>query len=333
MNNLNKISIKIKLLGALLIFLMLSAVTTTIYLNQQNIKDSLVVNIVGKQRMLTQKIAKNIFYINYSKSTDFHQLDQATQEFISTIKTLCNGDLKNGIPPAPTQEIETQLKKVKYLWQDYYENIQNFKHYTLLKEHKLTKTIEQIHQTNITLLNAVDKLVTMYTIHSEKKTEYIRTFQYSVALVFILIFIYSLNKLRAIEEHVNNFMTHSKEILVDRCCDRLQPIELQNESEMEIVEVSDTINTFISKVNSAMDHSNEALLQSQQASQKLEELTHEFDTILDELEDKSTTQKHLNNSEDIVIQSSEELINSTLKLKILKQELEKLTKSCQEMKT
>jgi hypothetical protein len=173
----------------------------------------------------------------------------------------------------------------------------------------------------------------MYTVHSEVKTEYIKSFQYGAALIFIFIFTYSLNKLRSIEEHVNDFMSNSKQLLTNECCDRLQPIELKNESEMEIVEVSDTINTFISKINSAMDHSNEALLQSQQASQKLEELTDEFDTILDELQDKSITQKHLNNSEDIVIQSSEELINSTLRLKILKQELEKLTKSCQDIKS
>jgi nitrate/nitrite-specific signal transduction histidine kinase len=63
MISLNKISTKIKLLGALLIALMVSVISTTIYLNQQNIKDALVVNIVGKQRMLTQKISKNVFYL------------------------------------------------------------------------------------------------------------------------------------------------------------------------------------------------------------------------------------------------------------------------------
>ena len=333
MKNLNKISIKIKLLGALLIILMLSAVTTTLYLNHQNVKDSLVVNIVGKQRMLTQQIAKNIFYIEYAKVDKFKELDSATQEFIHGLNILTNGDMKKGIPSAPTKEIENQLKKVTMLWNSYYTNIDNFKRYTLSKENSLKQTIDNIYQSNTVLLNAVDKLVTMYTVHSEVKTEYIKSFQYGVALIFIFIFVYSLNKLRSIEEHVNDFMDNSKQLLTNECCDRLKPIKLRDESEMEIVEVSDTINTFIGKINSAMDHSNEALLQSQKASVKLEELTDEFDSILDELHDKSITQKHLNNSEDIVIQSSEELINSTLKLKILKQELEKLTRSCQDIKS
>jgi len=114
--------------------------------------------------------------------------------------------------------------------------------------------------------------------------------------------------------------------------DKLQPIELENQSEREIVEVSSTFNCFIEKINSAIDYSSGALLQSQQASQKLEELTDEFDNILDTLKDKSLVQEQLNNSEDIVIQSSEELLNSTIKLQNLKKELQKLTKSCQDIK-
>ena len=51
----NKISTKIKIIGSLLIILMLSTIATTIYLNQQTYKDALIINIAGKQRMLTQK--------------------------------------------------------------------------------------------------------------------------------------------------------------------------------------------------------------------------------------------------------------------------------------
>jgi hypothetical protein len=334
MSSTNKISTKIKLLGALLIFLMLSAVSTTIYLNQQNIKDSLVVNIVGKQRMLTQQISKNIFYIHYNSNKNFNELNLATQKFITGLDILKNGDTNKGLSAVPTQQISMQLTKVTMLWKDFYKNIQNFKKYTaenhLKDKSKLKIIIDNIYLKNTILLENVEILVTMYTNHSEKKSEYIKSFQYSAALIFILIFIYALLQLRLIESHVDDFMNHSKMLLnCEEGNNKLKPIELEKESEVEILEVSDTINCFVEKINSAMDHSNEALLQSQQASEKLEELTDEFDTILDEISDKSLTKKHLNNSEDIVIQSSEELINSTRRLNKLKQELEKLTKSCQ----
>ncbi len=125
-------------------------------------------------------------------------------------------------------------------------------------------------------------------------------------------------------------MQYSRMLMNNEDITNLKPLKVEAESETEIVEVSDTINCFIQKVNTAMEYSNEALLQSERASSKLGELTDEFDSIIDELKDKSLVHKHLNNSEDIVIESTEELINSTKKLSNLKLELEKLTKSCQD---
>ena len=335
MKKLNTISSKIKFIGALLITLILGVISTTIYLNQQNTKDALIINIVGKQRMLTQKISKNIFYIYYNQSKEFTELNSATNEFIEALAMLKKGDEKKGIAPAPTKEIALQLEEVQELWNHFYNDIANFKIYmhSDKEAEKLKILILNIYTSNTVLLDNVDKLVTLYTKHSENKTQYIKLFQYGAAFIFLLLSIYSLLKLRTIEAHVDDFMNYSKMLLsnVD-LSDKLQPIELENQSEREIVEVSSTFNCFIEKINSAIDYSSGALLQSQQASQKLEELTDEFDNILDTLKDKSLVQEQLNNSEDIVIQSSEELLNSTIKLQNLKKELQKLTKSCQDIK-
>ncbi len=331
----NKISTKIKLIGALLIILMASVIGTTIYLNQQNIKDALVINIAGKQRMLTQKIAKNIFYVYYNSTQDFYELNSACDEFIDGLNTLKHGNHDKGILVAPTSEISNQLVEVSKLWEKFYEDVQNFKllsNSDVKKTQELELIVASIYKHNTILLNNVDKLVTMYTNHSEDKTNFIKSFQYSSGVILFLLFIYSLMQLKSIESHVDSFMQYSKMLVDNEDISNLTPIKLEAESESEIVEVSDTINCFINKINSAVEHSNEALLQSQKASSKLEELTDEFDTILVELKDKSLASKHLNNSEDIVIESTEELINSTKKLTNLKKELDKLIKSCQELK-
>ncbi len=333
MKKVTSISRKIKILGALLIVLMLSVIATTIYLNQQNAKDALIINIAGKQRMLTQKISKHIFYIHYSSNKDFYELNSAVEEFIEGLNTLRHGNVQKKIYPVPTYQISMQQIEINKLWVDFYKNIQNFKLYTnsaLNRKVELEDIVASIYRDNTTLLNNVDKLVTMYTDHSEKKTNFIKSFQYSAGLILLILFLYSLLQLRSIESHVDAFMQYSKMLINNEDITKIKPLKLEAESETEIVEVSDTINCFIQKVNSAMDHSSEALLQSERASSKLEELTDEFDSIIDELKDKSLVHKHLNNSEDIVIESTEELINSTKKLSNLKAELEKLTKSCQD---
>ncbi len=67
---------------------MLLIVGTTIYLNAKNKKDALIINIAGKERMLTQRISKNIFYLYHNNSQDTTELDSATQEFIYNLNSL-----------------------------------------------------------------------------------------------------------------------------------------------------------------------------------------------------------------------------------------------------
>ncbi len=334
MKKINKISTKIKIMGSLLILLMISVISTTIYLNHQNAKDALVINIAGKQRMLTQKIAKNVFYIYHNSNADFYELNSANEEFIDGLNILKHGDSEKGISPTPTQKIKLQLSDVSKLWEEFYQDVQNFK-LLASSEHKkeeLENTVISIYKSNTILLDNVDKLVSMYTVHSEDKTNFIKTFQYLSASILFLLILYSIVQLKSIESHVDSFIQYSRKIS-NEDISKLTPIKLEDESEGEIIEVSNTLNCFINKINSAMNHSDEALKQSKYASAKLEELTDEFDTILGELEDKSIASKHLNKSEDIVISSTEELFNSTKKLSNLKKELEKLTKSCYDIKS
>lgn len=328
----NKISTKIKFIGALLILLVALVISTTIYLNQQNIKDALVINIAGKQRMLTQKIAKNVFYIHHYSVNDFKELDEACNTFIEGLDTLKFGDSIKKIDPFHTHEIATQLSKIDTLWHTFYHDVQEFKTIKTTQaqeEEALEKIVELIYAQNVTLLQNVDTLVTLYTNYSEEKTNFIKNFQYSAGGVLFLLFLYSMMQLKSIEAHVDSFMQYSKMLVDNENISNLTPIQLRAESESEILEVSDTINCFINKINSAVEFSNEALLQSQKASSKLEELTDEFDTILAELQDNASASKHLTNSEDMVIESTEVLINSTKKLTNLKEELDKLIKSCQ----
>ncbi len=334
MAKVTSISTKIKLLGFLLIILIIGIVSTTIYLNNQTSKDALVVNIVGKQRMLTQKMAKNIFYTYYTKSYDFYELNSAVDEFIKGLDILQHGDKQRGIYSVPSPKINFQLMDVKKQWKEYLGYIQNYKilviqEKTPQRDIALDIVVQEIYKSNSTLLNNVDKLVTMYTDNSEEKIYNITIAQYISIFIFLIIFIYSLLQLRSIEAHVDSFMFYSKKIINSEDISKLKPMELVEESEVEIVEVGNTINCFIDKLNSAMDYSNNALLQSQSASVKLEELTDEFDSIIDEISDSSLSVEHLSNSEDMMIESTEELINSTKKLQKLKLELQELTKSCQ----
>jgi nitrate/nitrite-specific signal transduction histidine kinase len=324
-----KISTKIKLIGASLMFLILSVIGITIYLNENNAKDALIVNIAGKERMLTQRIAKNIFYLYHNHNFDFSELNHSVDEFIYNINSLKNGNKLINIESAPTDKIAEQISKVLILWQGFYKNVELFKYLLIQRstnEEYLKVRVDYIYNTNNVLLKEVDKLVTMYTIHTESKTNFIEKFQYGGAFVLFLLIMYSLMQLKVIEAHVKEFMDYSKKLTQTNSKDKIELINIEAES--EIIEVSDNMNCFINKINDAMDYSNDAIEQSKRASTALEDITDEFGLILHEIANSSEIAKELNISEDIVIESTEELINSTKKLQHLKEKLDKLLIQC-----
>ena len=326
----NTISTKIKFIGVLFIVLMTSIIATTIYLNEKNKKDALIINVAGKQRMLTQNISKNIFYLYHNNNDSYSELESSTIEFIYNLNSLKDGNTLIGIPKAPTDEIAKQLSKVEILWNNFHKNIDEFK---ILNQNNdknneaiLKNIVNSVYSTNTILLTEVDNLVSMYTTYTEQKSDYLRYIQYSFAITIIFLMIYSFSQLKSMEENAKRFFEESKKIMENDNNELLVPMKI--EAEKEIVEATDTINCFIDKINSAMTYSANAIEQSKNASIKLEEITDEFDKVIDELTNSADISKQLNKSEDIVIQSQENLMNSTKKLQELKNELDKLLISC-----
>lgn len=326
----NNISTKIKFIGILFLVLMTSIISTTIYLNSKSKKDALIINVAGKQRMLTQNISKNIFYLYYIKDGVHTELDNSVLEFIYNLNSLKDGNNLIGIEKAPTDLIAKQLAKVEIMWNTFYQNIENFQKLNnkedVVSQNELKKTIEAIYNTNTTLLNEVDNLVSMYTTYSEEKMNYLKYAQYFFALIIIALIIYSFSQLKAMEENAKRFLEESKKIIEQDIDEPLSPIKI--EAENEIVEATNTLNCFIQKINSAVTYSANAIEQSKNASQKLEELSEEFDLIIDGLKNSADISKQLNKSEDIVIQSQEDLVNSTKRLQELKNELNKILNAC-----
>ena len=326
----NTISTKIKFIGVLFIVLMTSIIATTIYLNEKNKKDALIINVAGKQRMLTQNISKNIFYLYHNNNDSYSELESSTIEFIYNLNSLKDGNTLIGIPKAPTDEIAKQLSKVEILWNNFHKNIDEFK-FLIQNNDKnneaiLKNIVNSVYSTNTILLTEVDNLVSMYTTYTEQKSDYLRYIQYSFAITIIFLMIYSFSQLKSMEENAKRFFEESKKIMENDNNELLVPMKI--EAEKEIVEATDTINCFIDKINSAMTYSANAIEQSKNASIKLEEITDEFDKVIDELTNSADISKQLNKSEDIVIQSQENLMNSTKKLQELKNELDKLFISC-----
>ena len=324
----SNISTKIKVIGILFALLMTSIIATTIYLNNKNEKDAMIVNIAGKQRMLTQNISKNIFYLYSNPKSSQNELDSSVEEFIYNLESLKGGN--SLLKEAPNIQIDRQMLQIEYLWSIFYQNIAKFKELIQnnSKQQELQNIVNVIYETNPEILYEVDALVSLHTINSEQKIRFLKNSQYFFAILILLLIIYSFLELKAMEKNALRFIEESKKVMEQNLEEPLKPIRI--EAEGELIEASNIFNRFLNKINSAIIDSNSALEQSKNASYKLEELTTEFDEIINEFQNKSELSKQLNRSEDIAIQTQEQLLHSSKRLIELKNELEKIMFTCEQ---
>ena len=320
----SNISTKIKVIGILFPLLMTSIIATTIYLNNKNEKDAMIINIAGKQRMLTQNISKNIFYLYSNPKSSQNELDTSIEEFIYNLESLKGGNSLSKLKESPNIQIDRQMLQIEYLWSIFYQNIVKFKELIQNNSNKqeLQNIVNIIYETNPELLYEVDALVSLHTINSEQKIRFLKNSQYFFAILILFLIIYSFLELKTMEKNALRFLEESKKVMEQNFEEPLKPLKI--EAEGELVEASNIFNRFLNKINSAIIDSNSALEQSKNASYKLEEITNEFDEIINEIQNKSEISKQLNKSEDIAIQTQEQLLHSSKRLNELKSELEKI---------
>lgn len=320
----SNISTKIKIIGILFALLMTSIIATTIYLNNKNEKDAMIINIAGKQRMLTQNISKNIFYLYSNPKSSQNELDSSIEEFIYNLESLKGGNSLGKLKESPNIQIDRQMLQIEYLWSIFYQNIVKFKELIQNNSNKqeLQNIVNIIYETNPELLYEVDALVSLHTINSEQKIRFLKNSQYFFAILILFLIIYSFIELKTMEKNALKFIEESKKVMEQNFEEPLKPLKI--EAEGELVEASNIFNRFLNKINSAIIDSNSALEQSKNASYKLEEISNEFDEIINEIQNKSEISKQLNRSEDIAIQTQEQLLHSSKRLNELKNELEKI---------
>ena len=114
------------------------------------------INLAGKQRMLTQKMAKDLLFISQGLNKDFYLKDfKASRKlFTMTLDGLFNGDKKLKLKGIKLPKIKTQLKVVEKLWKDEQIQLDN-----ALKNKGVDKAVTGLD----TILLEMNKGVELYT--------------------------------------------------------------------------------------------------------------------------------------------------------------------------
>lgn len=119
-----------------------------------------LVNVAGRQRMLTQKMSTEYLLIAYGHEVAANQekLAASMAVFEKSLQALMNGDPGQGIIAAPTRRIMSQLRSVERLWQEFKPMMQ-----AALEGRKIDQdALADMASLNVTLLTEMDNAVDMY---------------------------------------------------------------------------------------------------------------------------------------------------------------------------
>lgn len=122
-----------------------------------------IINLSGKQRMLTQKMSKEALFIalGIDKDKNIKNLKETIKSFENGLDILLNGDQNLTISKTSDKEIIEQLSKVSALW-----TIFKLELTKLLENRADVNSFENIAKDNLLLLKSMDDAVDMFTIKS-----------------------------------------------------------------------------------------------------------------------------------------------------------------------
>ncbi len=129
-------------------------------------RSGIVINLAGKQRMLTQKMSKEILLaaLGTDVNKNINSLKATSGLFDKTLKGLHYGSKELNLPPTRNLNIIKELDKVKALWTPFFGEIKK-----IIKTRKVNaKQVESIAQKNIPLLEQVNTCVWFYETESGK---------------------------------------------------------------------------------------------------------------------------------------------------------------------
>lgn len=293
-------------------------------------KDALVVNLAGRQRMLSQRITKDILIYAMSKDPNIKEdLLICTRAFDKTLRALIDGgeapeDLAgkstSTLPPAPVQ-VKAQLEKVVDLWRPFKEHIENF--LTTEREEDLKYVINN----NIPILSEMDKAVVLFQNNSEFKVLLMKSVQLimtiiSFGIIALLIFLYSkqiLKPIKAILEVTESFARNEGDLT----------IKLPVVTRDEIGKIAEHLNSFIEGLRKSLLESFQAFKNGitgfENVKRNVINFAERFEKSVEQINSSMKSIENVAASGEELSSGIEEIASTSQHLAQISEELNKLT--------
>ena len=282
----------------------------------------------GRQRMLTQKIAFHLSqYLINGQSEHITSFFHAFALYKSTLERFLHTQALMDLPKL--NRVLTDNQTAWYAYSAYIIDLMD-------KQRSLNQTLLKIKDINVVLLNAMDNTVNAYTAYSSQRHKELQLFQYIASVIALLFMLYSAYLIRKIEENFSDFLKHSKAMATsfedETDNTNHHNADLLNNND-ELTLASMHMSYFVDNINTVIQHAQQAINESEKAARELEAVSQQIDGNLDNLQldeaSKKDIDKTIDTSEDIVIQTLEELSNTSQLLNQLQHNLSSVVEKTQ----
>lgn len=183
------------MIGSFVLLILLN-VFLTFYILKTHTDDSLVINVAGRQRMLSQKVFKE-WLLDLELGSTMQQR-HSVKLFQQSLKALIGGGEVNLslvgerpaiIPPAPDEQTRNSLKSIQDMFVDFKENLESV---SRLKGEDRTRRLRELANLNRKILFAMDESVSALQEIADNRVLQIKKLHYVILIVTFVLFIITL---------------------------------------------------------------------------------------------------------------------------------------------
>lgn len=292
---MQSISTKVRWIVAILSLNLISIIMVDIWLNVDQKYDAQVINIAGKQRMLSQRTVLELHRLLVDEDGAYEKLQSAREEFDRNFQKL-NTEASE-YRGSSNEQIGKTMLEVHAVWNQMGGLINRY----LQGDHNLVD-LKNIYENGDRTLILMDKAVTQYEAYMIEKRMMAYRIQVFFALISLAVILYMGRMTLQIQRNFEQFLNHSKAISGEE--------EIVGNSDNELDIACAHIEYFLHNVEEALQSATEAVEKSEAAAANMIGYTPETEALLEQ-------------NEDVMIQVSEELHQTSQRLKKLKANLQK----------
>lgn len=249
------------LLSYALIFLLAIASGVSLYLSMAI--DPQTINIAGRQRMLSQKMAKEALLVAAqveNKST----LQKTMQLFESSHKDIIQGNEAQGMNPITDKEILAQMQKVEGLWSNYSRTLMQY------TETPTDALRNKIHQESPVILGEMNKAVIMMTQASSNQTR--TQLMTAFICVILIVFMVVMGRIFGLRLLMDNITRLQKRLTHVGSGDFTHRFEVDH-TDNEIGKMFAAYNTMIEQVSELVNNARSAVNRTEEHSRSVTKAT------------------------------------------------------------